>query len=78
MLMWIFFWWLLGVLILGAVTWREWRAEDWGCVTVGDVIRLIVSPLIWPVPIVIIADERDWLDLPIFDLDWFRKEKNDD
>lgn len=76
--LWIFFWWLLGLLILGAATWRDWRVKDFRRVEVGDVIGLVFFPLIWPVVIAFIAIEDNWLDLPVFDLNWFRREKDDE
>lgn len=78
MLMWIFFWWLLGAVILAVVAWHDLSLHDWTRVTLGALIGIFIAPLIWPVLISGIAWKDDWLDAPVFDIDWFRKEKNDD
>ncbi len=77
MLMWIFFWWLLGAIVLGYLV-----AFDRGHIvpeqiTVGDVLGSIAFPLIWPAVALLFVCE-DLMSLPVFDLDWFRKGKRDE
>lgn len=78
MLMWIFFWWLLGVLVMAAVNWRNLSVESFQYIELGDALGVLLGGFAWPLFVVVQAIEYDWLDMPIFDLDWFRREEDDE
>lgn len=72
MLIWIFFWWLLGVIVLGYLMYLDRGYVISRRVDVGHILATIALPLIWPVIAVMMTCE-DLVNLPVFDLDWFRR-----
>jgi hypothetical protein len=76
MLMWIFFWWLLGVLILFAATVIEGAHSGDTKITLSDALGIVVSAPFWPVAFIVWASEG-LLDVPVFDLEWFRRDRDE-
>ncbi len=76
-MIWIALWWLVGLVIICAALWRGIDIRDFDRITLGDLIAVVVAPLVWPVIVISIAIENNWLDAPVFDTDWFRKKKDE-
>jgi len=73
--LWISLWWLLGAAVLGVALRRDLNFDR---VTVGGLIAFIFAPFIWPFILLNVAIDNDWLDAPVFDRDWFRKDEDEE
>lgn len=77
MLIWIFFWWLLGVIVLCTAFWHEGSLIDLRRIELGDALAVLLGALVWPIVALLIAIDNDWLDVPVFDLNWFRRNRDE-